>query len=752
MSQSKLNSKILIAVLSTLVLLMSAAIGWNLVLLQREVGERTRRYVSDVSVQLTKDIDNRLSKTTSDLISVSDSLLQIGEYESDEFRSYLKRKSAMMGFTSIVVAGTGRDIYQTNSNVENLYSLPGIQQSLDGKNGVSFLDAQSVLYSVPVMRNGEVVGALGGIRDKENMQALIQPESFSGESLTCIVDRTWKVIISPTELSPFMQLDNLFEEDPQGEVARNINRMRKDMERNQAGVFRFKAVDGADLLLSYNPLQSYDWVLLTLVPSNVLSVKIDSYMNRTVLIMLCTIALMAAILFILYMSRRSHYRQIERIAFIDRVTGGMNNTSFQVKCEAKIPKAPPGTYSIVLLNIKNFKLINQQFGSERGDNVLRVLMGIIQTRVEGRGFEARANADNFFICLKAGRRDQIQRVVDEILDDVEEEVRKFNQHREVPYHFVLQSGVYIVDEPALDITIMQDRAKYACENRTSSEDGICKFYDSAITKRLEKEQELNGLFEGALAHGEFQVYLQPKVHMKDGTVGGAEALVRWPHPQRGIIYPSDFIPLFEVNGNICALDLYVFEQVCKKLRDWRRCGKTLIPISVNLSRQHFKHPSFLEKFSEIARRYDIPRGLIELELTESIFFDDQSIAAVKGYVEEMHRLGFLCSLDDFGAGYSSLGLLMEFDIDTIKLDRRFFLDVSKPKARHVVAAVMDLSGKIGARTVAEGIETPEQLEFLRNMHCDMIQGYIYSKPLPIPEFEAWLEKRERRAGEDGNKE
>nr|WP_278308875.1 EAL domain-containing protein [Oscillibacter sp. PC13] len=206
----------------------------------------------------------------------------------------------------------------------------------------------------------------------------------------------------------------------------------------------------------------------------------------------------------------------------------------------------------------------------------------------------------------------------------------------------------------------------------------------------------------------FKVYLQPKICLADGCACGAEALVRWQHPERGLICPDKFISLFEKNGNICRLDLYVFEEVCKLLRRRMDSGQLLFPISVNLSRQHFQDPDFLNTYEALARRYGILRGIIELELTEAVFFDDRAIENVKREIRRMHEMGFSCFLDDFGSGFSSLGLLMEFDIDTIKLDRRLTKNLSNQKAR-----------------------------------CDMVQRYIYSKPLPIPAFEEWIPQQNK---------
>lgn len=739
--------KILLIILSILVFVASSTVISRILLLKEEVNERTLSYVSDVSAQLAKDIDNRLAKDIMDLKVIYDSILDAKQSNDDELKELLERKSQLFDFSSIVVIDTENQVFQTKPLSQDIYNLSGIQASLNGHNSVTFLDKQSILYSIPILYNGKVAGALGGIRDKKNMQTLIQSGSFFEQGLSCIVDKEGKVIISPTELEPFMQLDRIFQEEPGSKTTQDIHQMKKNMKDLQSGGFQFTAVDGTDLVMSYNPLNSYDWVLLTLLPSDIISSQINSYMNQTFIVIIGVVILLISILLALFMSQRSHYKQMEKIIFVDNITGGMNNLAFRLKCESLIPNSPPNTYSVVLLNIKKFKLINEQFGSEQGNNVLRKIMDILKESCINNGFAAHADADNFYLCLNENKHDQILLIIDFILKKVDEEVTLFNRNRTIPIHFVLQSGVYIIDDPSLDITIIQDRAKAACQNRSLLEDRVCKFYDTSIMKQWEKELELNGLFESSLRNHDFQIYLQPKVYTNNNKIGAAEALVRWYHPHKGMIFPSDFIPLFEANGNICKLDIYVFEEVCKIISHWEKSGKELLPISVNLSRQHFQRPNCLKVFADIAIKYQIPEKIIELELTESIFFDDQGIESVKDYIKEMHHLGFLCSLDDFGAGYSSLGLLMEFDVDAIKLDRKFFKDIKNPKVKDVVASTVELSHKIGISTIAEGIETPEQLEFIKEVRCDMVQGYIYSKPLPATDFELWVQKHTKKNGQ-----
>lgn len=726
------------------ILAVCAAATWNASKLRTAINASTRSYVSDVSYQLASDIDFRLEKNILDLESLADSLIALSpdDNASQTIQSFLTRKANLLGFTSLAVLGTQGRICRTDNfplTAEEMQQLRGVKTALQGENSVSFLLQESVLYSIPIWKDGQVVGVLGGVRDKANMQALIQTGSFSNRCLTCIIDTIGDVVISPSEVEPFLQLDDIFLKESDSQAARDIEKMRRDIRASHSGVFFFTSSDESRLVLSYVPLSSYDWVLLTLVPADLISQETDQYIAQSFLILGAIVILFLVILLYLIRLYRRHYRQLAQVALRDSVTGGMNNAAFQLRAEELLRAAPANSYSVALLNIHNFKLINENFGSGEGNRTLCRVMRVLEAHLQEQEAAARADADNFFLCLRQSDPQVVRQRLQELVDAI----NSFDEDGRVPYRLAFQRGAYLVDDPELEITVIQDRVKTACRASTDDE-GACVFYDAALTQQLQRERDLSALFDRSLENGDFQVLFQPKVWLESNRVGGAEALVRWNHPQQGVIPPSDFIPLFERSQKICRLDLYVFEQVCKTMRRWLEEGRPPLPISVNLSRQHFKRPDFLEEFREIAQRWQVPTHLIELELTESILFDDRGIAYVREQIEAIHRMGFRFSLDDFGAGYSSLGLLMEFDVDVLKLDRRFFLHVQKERTRDVVSAVTNLARQIGAHTVAEGIETSQQLEFLRAVHCDLVQGYIYSPPLPIAAFEDWVRNWEAR--------
>lgn len=731
----QVEMKFQIAALGILILLIAAVTLQSAIGLNMAVEKSTKAYVRDVADQLSSDIDDRLFKISRELLLVGDSLLRTGNEPSEgEVKEYLGRKREILEFGSMVVMDIRGRKLVLGDPIGNVENLAGIQRSFQGDNGVSFPGGQTILYSVPLFRGNKVVGVLGGTRSKENMQVLIQPGSFSGHGLSCIADVNGNVVISPTDLEPFMKLDDIFKKDSGGAAARNIYRMQENMKKGTDGVFSFVAVDGTELILSYNILETYNWVLLTLVPADLISYETDRYIMQTFAIVAGTILLFLLLLLVLLYIYRNNRRQLEHIAFVDEVTGGMSNAAFRIKLKELLKSAEKNRYTVAVINICNFKLINESFGSREGDKTLRYCMEVLQRNVRKGELAARGEEDNFFLCLEENRQEAIAARLRALIADI----NSFNDTAKTPYYLFFRQGAYLIDDPRLDITIIQDRVMTACLNRKEYEENSCVFYDFHFTRRMQQEHELNAMLPAALANRDFQVYLQPKVDLRKEKVVGAEALVRWQHPEKGMIPPGDFIPLFEKNGNICKLDCYVFEEVCRLLDRWREEGRELFPISVNLSRQHFRNPDFMEQFVVMADAYRIPKGLLELELTESIFFDDKGIALVRENINKMHELGFKCSLDDFGSGFSSLGLLKEFDVDTIKLDRRFFMDMSKPKARDVVECLIELSRKLKVQTVAEGIETGEQMEFLKRIQCDMVQGYYYSRPLPAEEFEKWV--------------
>ena len=689
--------------------------------------------------QLSRDIRDAINNRITSLVMTADSFSQFTQnQDTDTMSGFLNRTAQILEFNPLIFfnregfsVSSHTDNSETPASPEDFLKLPSVRASFQGSIQASYIGGKSIFYSVPVYRDSGVDGVLVGVRSKENMQSLISSKSFSGQMLSCIVDSQGQVIISPTDLKPFLQLEDIFKGEENEKVITDIQKMQRDMNENRSGVLKFTAVTKEELLLSYNALNINDWFLLTIIPADIISSGPNQYILQS--FVGATILIFSLFLFAVFRFYNAHKRQLELIAYRDPLTGGLNNAAFQARYRELSKNMTPCTYSIVLLNVRGFKMVNEQFGIRTGNQILSYIYRVLRQHLHENQdeFAARGESDHFFLCLKEHSPDALQYRLNDMIHDV----NTFYNTDLPALSLSFKQGACLADDPDQEITLLQDHARIALQSCGTDIRHSCCFYDESLIQSLKMEQELNALFEDSIENRHFQIYLQPKIGLRSSRLEGAEALVRWNHPQKGIIFPSDFIPLFENNGKICRLDLYVFTEVCAAIDRWRQEGLPLVPVSVNLSRQHFRDPNFLDTFGRIASSFKIPDKILEFELTESIFFDNQQIKTVRETIQEMHRMGFLCSLDDFGSGFSSLGLLKEFDVDTLKLDRSFFLNMSGQKAKDVISCLIDLSRHLKVKTVAEGIESMEQVELLGSMGCDMIQGYVFSAPIPVNEFE-----------------
>lgn len=264
-------------------------------------------------------------------------------------------------------------------------------------------------------------------------------------------------------------------------------------------------------------------------------------------------------------------------------------------------------------------------------------------------------------------------------------------------------------------------------------------YDERFSNNLIRTRQIVSDANDALIHGQFSVYYQPKIRVEGEKIGGAEALVRWIHPELGFISPGDFIPAFEQNGFIAKLDFYVWEEVCKSISEWQTNGIPVVPVSVNISRRDFQVADLAEKIIELVDSYQVDHSLIEFEITESTFTENMDV--VQSVIEKLHDAGFSISLDDFGTGYSSIISLSKLNLDVIKMDMSLIKNDNPDSKRNALEFSFQLAKMINLKTVAEGIETKEQVARITALGGDYIQGYFYSKPIPKKDFESYLMKK-----------
>lgn len=386
-------------------------------------------------------------------------------------------------------------------------------------------------------------------------------------------------------------------------------------------------------------------------------------------------------------------------------------------------------YVFIHFDIKRFKFINETYGEEIGTDLLYHISRQLKIYCEPDQLSARLNSDIFLLLTPYETKDDIYRIIRE----VEKNISGF---RNIKYEFAF--GVYIADDLTLPPRVMGDRASIARQSVKNNAIENIAFYDDNMLQNAQTRKFVESSMNSALENQQFSIYLQPKFSISRKEAVGYEALVRWIHPERGMISPGDFIPLFEENGFILKLDAYVWECACQVLRDWIDRGLDPLPISVNVSRAHLKDDTFIKTLDRLIKKYRLSKELLELEITESVDGADSM-----AMTQEIKNHGYTLLMDDFGSGYSSLNTLKSTKFDVLKIDREFLSSfMSSERGKKIISHTISMSQDVGLDLIAEGVETLEQADFLESCGCDTAQGFYYAKPMPVQDAEAYLIKKQ----------
>ena len=419
----------------------------------------------------------------------------------------------------------------------------------------------------------------------------------------------------------------------------------------------------------------------------------------------------------------------------DRLTGMYSKEFFYQKVREILDANPDKDYTIVCSNIENFKLYNDTFGREAGDRLLKESAKGMQMYIGDEGICGRYGADRF-MCMRESGQEKSDR--EHIFGSTSSNIEKKIENLSVKW------GIYEITDRTVPVEKMCDRALLAAENIKGQYNIPSAVYDDNLRNKLLREKAITDAMEKALENGEFLVYYQPKYSLNDDRMSGAEALVRWVHPERGFMNPGEFIPLFEKNGFIPRLDKYIWEQVCIKLREWKEKGYGLLPVSVNISRADVYHLDLADTLLTITQKYGVNPELLHLEITESAYADNPN--QIIATVDNLRKLGFIVEMDDFGSGYSSLNMLNQMKIDVLKLDMEFMRnEMTKPSNQSILRFVVSMAHWMNLSVVAEGVESKAQVDRLREIGCDYVQGYYFAKPMPVNEFEDLFKKQKNNS-------
>lgn len=584
------------------------------------------------------------------------------------------------------------------------------------------------VYATPIHdeKTGEVIGVLYATYNTRNFRSTMETPSFHGEGYSYMVDAKGDTVVDSSHATSFQNMENIFTsiEEADGKNATMANELRQLMEQREAGriVFRNKV----DKYLYCYPLSVNNWYLLTVVPVSVVDTQINVVVRNTIILVVVLAGIFIAMILLLVNQYRKKQAELKTLAYVDPVTGGDTFAKFQMDYEETVSGCPNVSFALLSLDLNRFKMINDMYGSEEGDRILQNMDRIWKEIFREHEYCGHRMADRFAVLLTYQSREELELRI----RDYRKLLRETTKNR---YNLSLRIGVYLLQGTKESFSTAYGRSMMAFAAAKDSEKHFYAFYNEEMEEQLIWEKLVEDDFDTALKNKEFVVFYQAKINSETQQITGAEALVRWIRPDGTIIPPGRFIPVLENNDSIVELDRYMFREVCLQQKQWLDEGKSIVPVSVNLSRVQLADRNLVDYYQRILDETGLPPEYIGLEFTESAMFNNEEI--LRNTVDRIHDMGMKVLIDDFGVGYSSMMSLKVIPVDILKVDKSFIDSIGDERGDKIVISIIEFATSLGMSVTAEGVENDEQYQFLQAHRCDDIQGYYFSRPVPADEYE-----------------
>lgn len=615
-------------------------------------------------------------------------------------------------------------IVQNYANIEEFFSQDSVYLSENRPSTVS--NNQVNIYSKTFIFDDEDMVLFATINTEDYKEILLR-RLFNGKGGTYLINNNGSVLIDSFDyikennVNLYDFIKNKYNLTNQEDLDK-IDNMANDIKNLKVGTFDID-FDNNTYFMHYEKVNVNDWYVVTVAPNSIIGKELTTFL--TISLGLCLLINFVIICICIYIdiSNQKKNQKLYKIAYIDPVTSLGNEAYFRENGSIFLQNPLKNKY-IITLDINKFKALNNIYGYEFCNKILKTLGQKLTNILPYDNITCRISNDIFASIFNY--KNDIHKLLDKIFYDAS----KLNINS-TDIHINLAIGVYKIRPSDTDINKVLDKSYMARSKIKGTYNENYYIFDDILENQLVEEQKIESYMDEALINNEFEVVYQPKIFTSNEKIAGAEALVRW-HRGDSLISPNKFIPLFEKNKFIIKLDLYIFEQVCKDLAIWKETYDFVPTISINVSKEHFINEHFIDDYVRITDKYNIERKKIDLEITESATID-QNIDILK-ILNSIKEQGFIISIDDFGTGYSSLSMLQNMPIDIIKIDKIFIDQANLNTNRNIINYIMMLAKRLEVNTIVEGVETKEQVDFVKSIKCDMIQGYYYSKPISRLEF------------------
>ena len=732
----KENKKQIVTIIIIFLILITIGIAYMTYMLNR-IEANTNNSIETIVKNDANNLKTEITEQKAILQSVTNEILSDNIIDSKKIFDMYERSDVTSHFIRMAIMyEDGKTI--TNDGYEKDYSeeVDKFFSNNDvhiSENLISKIDGEEItIYSQKINIKKQKIAILLIVKT-ESYKNTFSNKIFEGKGFSYIVNKDGNIIVSAnTDKNTgnlVKNIEQMLVGNSKERFITNKNTIEDNIKNEVSGTRTLQTTDGKYYMV-YEPIGANDWSLATFIPSKAIAGEINSALLITFILAIIVILIILSICIYIVISNNKKQKQLFEYAYLDPITKKGNIYYFRKKGQEKLDKEKhKENQYLLVLDINKFKMINKAYGYKTGDTILNGIAEELEKNLGEQSIICRYSNDYFAVLFEYA--EDIRKLISALVKNIEN--LKINSN---VYNLSVNMGIYKLTDADTNISVAMDKAIIA--HSASKGDVFDKFhiYDEKMEKELEKESKIEQEMYQALMNKEFKVYYQPKMYANSEELYGAEALVRWEHNGK-MIPPSEFVPLFEKNKFILKLDVYVFEQVCNDMKKWKEKYSKEPIISVNVSRDHFLDEHFLEKYMIIASKYGIDTNKIDLEITESATVE-AGIDIIE-IMNKMKKLGFLISIDDFGTGYSSLSTLQDMPADILKIDKSFVDRIGKNE-KNMVDYILTIAKELKLTTIAEGVETKEQKDYLLEKGCDIIQGYYYAKPMPEEEFEEYMKK------------
>lgn len=731
----KLNFKWILPLFFIMLLLSFYGINY----VKKSTYENVYNNIRELSEQTTEQLNLAISEQKRFIEIIIDSI-NSGFFNTpnDIFKRYTSDLDSYH-FTRLVILdengnGTTSDghVVKNYANIESYFekSKDSVYLAENRPSAIAGVNYLVNVYAKTFMLNGKNLILFATIHTNDYKEILSR-QLFHGKGATYLVNNDGLVLIDSSNAvtEDNVNFYDLLDAQSLNEIdITKINEMKQGIKSKQVGTFDIR-IDKSTYFIHYAKLNVNDWYTISIVPDDTIAKEILQFLKIAVAVCVVITFVILGVSIFIDLTIQNKNRKLYKIAYIDPVTEFGNEFYFKEN-GARFLQTSSKTKYIIALDINKFKALNNIYGYEFCNKILKALGDKLNIILPPDNIICRISNDIFATIFS------YEKNIEDLLSKILHETYNLKVE-DTELHINLSIGVCKLNSKDTDINKALDKAYMARSKIKGLYNDNYYIFGDELENQLIEEQQIESCMEQALKDKEFLVVYQPKISASTEKAVGAEALVRW--HKNGETIPADkFIPLFEKNKFIIKLDLYVFEQACKDIASWKKKYGFVPIISINVSKEHFVYENFINEYVKITDKYCIDRSKIDLEITESATVDDK-IDIIK-ILNSIREKGFVVSIDDFGTGYSSLSMLQNIPIDIIKIDKVFVDKADLSSDRNIINYIVYLAKRLGVKTIVEGVETKEQADYVRNLNCDVIQGYYYSKPISKEEFEEYFNK------------